>query len=421
MRGGSRSHEKTAMKQHLENLQMDREIKRRSSLHARISSAVAGLRTTLLALACTAAAGSCIAAVNTPPTGQDLFIVTVANVPASIVLKGTDVDGDPLTFSFASNPQHGGLSGTLPNLIYTPQPGFVGLDGFTYVVRDGQAASTPATVNIIVKHGLSINNVSVTEGNSGTRAATFTVTMTGLGCGLDTVDVFVATKDGTAKAGSDYVTTLGVLSFPPGVLSQAITVPVIGDTRFEFNESFSVQLSNPSINAVITNGIGRGTILNDDSSVSTLGIAALTPDDSVVSVGEPVSLSLDWTHPVGWRRLESIDLRLVDDEGESLAVRWHEAPNSFSLFNPAADRFGRTAGAGSPTQFETSVATLSLQQSTGGGPPGQTVTIEYNLSFKPQAAGRMFNVEVAATDDAGIQQGFEPVGTITVLPHSHDQ
>jgi hypothetical protein len=44
------------------------------------------------------------------------------------------------------------------------------------------------------------------------------------------------------------------------------------------------------------------------------------------------------------------------------------------------------------------------------------VTIEYNLSFKPQAAGRTFNVEVAATDDAGIQQGFEPVGTITVLP-----
>ena len=60
--------------------------------------------------------------------------------------------------------------------------------------------------------------------------------------------------------------------------------------------------------------------------------------------------------------------------------------------------------------------TLDLQESTGGGPPGRTVTIEYSLSFKPQAAGRTFSVEAFATDDAGNQQGFESVGTLTVLP-----
>jgi hypothetical protein len=59
---------------------------------------------------------------------------------------------------------------------------------------------------------------------------------------------------------------------------------------------------------------------------------------------------------------------------------------------------------------------LHLSESTGGGPPGQTVTIQYGLSFKSEAAGRTFSVEAFATDDAGNQQGFEPVGTITVLP-----
>jgi hypothetical protein len=44
------------------------------------------------------------------------------------------------------------------------------------------------------------------------------------------------------------------------------------------------------------------------------------------------------------------------------------------------------------------------------------VTIEYSLSFKPQAAGHTFSVEAFAIDDAGNQQGFESVGTITVLP-----
>ena len=59
---------------------------------------------------------------------------------------------------------------------------------------------------------------------------------------------------------------------------------------------------------------------------------------------------------------------------------------------------------------------MYLQQCTGGGPPGKTATIDFSLSFKPEAAGRTFSVEAFATDDAGNQQGFESVGTVTVLP-----
>jgi hypothetical protein len=160
----------------------------------------------------------------------------------------------------------------------------------------------------------------------------------------------------------------------------------------------------------------RATTLTFGGSQILVGTAALTPENSTVGVGEPIDLSLAWTHPVGWRRLDSVDLLLVDDEGAALTVRWHEAENSFSLFNPAADRFVRTAEAGSPARFETSGATLYLRECTGGGPPGHTATINFNLSFKPHAAGRTFRVEASATDDEGNQQGFEPVGTITVLP-----
>jgi hypothetical protein len=192
---------------------------------------------------------------------------------------------------------------------------------------------------------------------------------------------------------------------------------VIGDTVVEFNETFLVQLTDATTNAVIVNGTGRCTILNDDGTTRTqIGTAALTPEGSVVAVGEPVNLSLTWTHPIGWRKLDSVDLLLVDDEGEVLAARWHEAENSFSLFNPAADRFTRTAQAGSPRPFETSAVMMDLQGGTGGGPPGQTVAIDYRLTFKPHAAGRTFSVEAFATDDAGNPQGFESVGTITVLP-----
>jgi hypothetical protein len=354
---------------------------------------------------------------NHPPTAQNLAVIAAANADTPIALAGADVDGTPLAYSFSA-PSRGTLSGTPPNLIYTPSANYLGVDSFIYFVGDPSGAwSSSARVSISVKHGLWINNISLNEGNSGTRAATFTVNMTVPGNEFDVVSVGFRTSDGTAKAGSDYVATSGTISFAPEALSQVITVPVIGDTVVEFNETFLVQLSNPSLNAVIVNGTGRCTIVNDDSAaVSRVGTAALSPENSVVDVGESLKLSLTWTHPVGWRHLDSVDLLLVDEEGEALAVRWHAAENSFSLLSAAADKFVRTAEAGSPARFETSAATLFLQDCTGGGPPGQTATIDLSLSFKPQAAGRTFSVEAFATDNTGVQQGFESVGTITVLP-----
>src|SRR2546428_534509 len=58
----------------------------------------------------------------------------------------------------------------------------------------------------------------------------------------------------------------------------------------------------------------------------------------------------------------------------------------------------------------------TCRSARAAGPPGKTATIDFNLSFKPEAAGRTFSVEAFATDDAGNQQGFESVGTLTVLP-----
>src|SRR5688572_1841167 len=119
---------------------------------------------TLVALACAAGAGTCLAAKNIAPTAQNLSIVAAANLDTPIVLQGSDPNGDRITFSIVSPPAHGSLSGTAPNLFYTPVPDFLGADSFTCVVSDGKATSNPATVSIVVKVGLSINDISVIEG-----------------------------------------------------------------------------------------------------------------------------------------------------------------------------------------------------------------------------------------------------------------
>src|SRR5207249_3985573 len=175
---------------------------------------------------------------------------------------------DPFTTSVMVNSEDGKLyrwdlsTNTLSQVVtltpgvgeaYTPTA--IGADGTVYAINW-------AILNAVGRGAsLSINDVTITEGNTGTTAAVFTVTLST--ASSQTVTVNYATADGTARAGSDYTGTAGTLTFAPGVTTQTLTVAVLGDTRNEANETFFVNLT-PS-NATIADGQGQGTILNDDA------------------------------------------------------------------------------------------------------------------------------------------------------------
>ena len=112
---------------------------------------------------------------------------------------------------------------------------------------------------------LRIGDVTVTEGNTGTVAATFTVTLSA--ASTETITVAYATGNGTATAGSDYQAASGTLTFAPGETSKTITVLVNGDRLGEPNETFFVNLSSPT-NATIADGQGVGTIVDDEPRIS---------------------------------------------------------------------------------------------------------------------------------------------------------
>ena len=128
------------------------------------------------------------------------------------------------------------------------------------------AASDP-TVAIAVSNatlvpvGVSINDVSIVEGNAGSASMVLTVTVSAPS--VVPVSVNYATADGTATAGSDYTAQSGTLVFAPGVTQQTIAVAIHGDTIVESGESFSVVLSG-AVNAMIGDAQGLGTISNDD-------------------------------------------------------------------------------------------------------------------------------------------------------------
>lgn len=84
------------------------------------------------------------------PVANDGAIAIDKNRPAAIVLAGSDADNDPLTYTVLSGPSHGALSGTAPNLTYTPTAGYHGSDSFTFKASDGTSDSNTATVSITV-------------------------------------------------------------------------------------------------------------------------------------------------------------------------------------------------------------------------------------------------------------------------------
>jgi hypothetical protein len=91
-----------------------------------------------------------IAPANDPPTANNIDISAMEDMPILVTLAGIDADGDSLTYNIMTKPSNGSLSGTEPNLSYTPNANFNGLDSFTYRVGDGTLDSIPATVSLVV-------------------------------------------------------------------------------------------------------------------------------------------------------------------------------------------------------------------------------------------------------------------------------
>ncbi len=110
---------------------------------------------------------------------------------------------------------------------------------------------------------LTINDVSHSEGNSGTTSYTFTISLSAPApTGGVTFDI--ATANGSAAAGSDYVArSLTAQTIAAGSSTYTFDVLVNGDSALELNETFLVNVSNAT-NAIITDGQGLGTIVNDD-------------------------------------------------------------------------------------------------------------------------------------------------------------
>jgi hypothetical protein len=150
---------------------------------------------------------------------------------------------------------------------------------------------------------LSVDDVTVVEGNTGTKTVTFTVTLSAAATDVVTVDY--ATANGSAQAGSDYDAASQSLTFNIGDRSKTVSVTVRGDRTVEPHETFSLNLSNAT-HALIRDGQGTAVISNDDVGVT------LTSTDSNPVLNSRITVNVQFTEAIDPNTFDASDITVTN-------------------------------------------------------------------------------------------------------------
>lgn len=181
----------------------------------------------------------------------------------------------------------------------------------------GTAAQGTGTILDDESARLRVSDVTIVEGDNGTKNAVFTVSYQKGTTAFNAPAAFsfkVNTQDGTATAGSDYQALVNqVVNFANGASSQTISVPVYGDTADELSEQFSIALSDVSGGVLVGNNQATATILNDDLKVF-ISDASVIEGNGTTSVAQfTVTLSAPSSHDV------TIIAKTIEDTGAGAA------------------------------------------------------------------------------------------------------
>ena len=146
------------------------------------------------------------------PTANARSVTATFNTATAVTLTGSDPNtpARTLTYAIGTPPTHGTLSGTLPNLTYTPAANYIGTDSFTFTVSNGLATSSAATVTITVAGPPAPAAPVLTSPANGSTLNTATPIVTGVTASGTTVEVFIdGTLNGNASvSGGNFTYTV---------------------------------------------------------------------------------------------------------------------------------------------------------------------------------------------------------------------
>ncbi|HEX2087669.1 MAG TPA: Ig-like domain-containing protein, partial [Solirubrobacteraceae bacterium] len=375
------------------------------------------------------------AAPNRAPRGTTPAQPTDEDTPRAITLTATDPDGDPLTFTITDQPDHGDLTGTPPNLTYTPDQDFDGDDAFTYQVSDGRGGTDTQTVQIPITPDNDAAAVTTTSGGS----AAFTedgspVVVDG---GLTIADPDSAQLEGATvsiasgfQSGDELVFVdqsgiTGTYNTGTGVLTLTGNASVSDYQAALRSVQFDSSQQNPTTSRTVQFVAEDG----DEAGVPASRGVTITPvnDAAVGATNETTALAYTEgagaTEPFPNATITDVDDTMI--EGATIAiVSGYQSGEDFLAFS---DQNGITGAA-----FNTSTGSLSL---SGTATIEQyrdairSVTYE-NTSDNPDTTQRVvtFTVSDGDANSAGVLRGIDvtrandaPVVTTTAGSTSYSE
>jgi hypothetical protein len=222
------------------------------------------------ALSPPATVGLTVTPVNDPPTASAQALTTPEDVAIGVVLSGSDVDGDALTYMVVNAPAHGVMTGVPPNLTYTPAANYFGPDSFTFTASDSQFASNAATISIAVSP---VNDVPIARNDDAATAPRTPVVITVLANDDDIDgDPVTVSAAGPAANGAVVRNADGTVTYTPR-------------NRFSGNDTFEYSISD-----------GNGGTATATVSV-VVGAAVNSPpraarDAATTTVNTPITLAV---------------------------------------------------------------------------------------------------------------------------------
>lgn len=317
-----------------------------------------------------AVVGISVNPVNHAPSADPQSVVTDEDKAVAITLSGSDSDGDALTYAVCSGPSHGKLTGTAPNLTYTPDAKFSGNDQFAFTTDDGKDTSGQATVSIAVS---TINHSPVASSQSATtdEDKAVDITLSGSDSDGDVLTYAVSSSP-----------THGKLSGTAPKLTYTPDAKYSGTDQFAFTANDGKDTSSPATVSITVKAVNHSPVANSQSVV--------TDQDKALA----------------------ITLSGSDADGDMLTYAVTTAPTHGKLtgaapkltYTPDAqyagtDQFAFTANDGKDTS---SPVTVSITVNKGSDPPDtQTTTLTLTADDPPTLEDTPVGITVSCSGGNG--------------------
>ncbi|SOD74837.1 Calx-beta domain-containing protein [Jatrophihabitans sp. GAS493] len=245
----------------------------------------------------------------------------------------------------------------------------------------GRATSTATILYQAVTPQLSVGDSTVTRQATGTKNATYTVTLSP--ASTTTVTVNYSTSNGSAVAGTDFTATSGTLTFAPGTTSQTVTVPITANASSTADRYYYFSLGS-AVNASILRATGYGEIV--DTVAPTSGLSYATVSDATVIA--PVSGTTTATFTVSLLPAATSTVTMSYATADSSALAEHD-------YTPVRGTLTFTPGQTSKTvtvpvlaqQYASAPQSFTLGVSQTSGPVTLQRSYGYGVILDPQPGG----------------------------------